>query len=62
MNFMYIQYNPFQTSIAFRVETSHLVCSENELTGFYIECNTGQKWVEVEDGNSKNAIFKPLNL
>ena len=34
---------PFQCSFAFRLETSHLICNTNQMTGFYMKCNTGQK-------------------
>ena len=35
--------NPFQPSVAFQIETSHLICSANQVTGFYMKCNTGLK-------------------
>ena len=33
--------NPFQTSVVFNIETSHLLCSLNQMTGFCIKCNYG---------------------
>ena len=33
--------NPFQPSIAFHVETSHIFYSANEITNSYVKCNTG---------------------
>ena len=36
----------FQPFVAFDVETSNLFCSANQVTGFYMECNTGLKWVK----------------
>ena len=30
----------------FDVETSHLFCRARQMTGFYIKCNTGMKWVK----------------
>ena len=27
------------------IETSHLICSANQMTGFYMKCNTGLKRV-----------------
>ena len=30
--------------VAFHIETSHLVCSTNQITGFYMKCNTRLKW------------------
>ena len=37
--------NPFQHCVACHIETSHLICSANQMTGFYIKYNTGIKWV-----------------
>ena len=48
--------NPFQLSVAFRMETSHLICSANQMTGFYMECNTGVKWV------NKVSVLFPLKV
>ena len=33
--------NPFQPSVGLRIETSHLICTPNQMTGFYKKCNTG---------------------
>ena len=41
------QINPFQPSVAFHIETSHLICIASKMTGFYIKCNTGLKWVKL---------------
>ena len=38
--------NPFQPSVAFHIEISHLIFNENQVTDFYMECNTGLKWVK----------------
>ena len=38
--------NPFQPSVAFHIETSHLICKAKQMTGFYMKCNTGLKWVK----------------
>ena len=35
----------FQPNVAFHIETSHLICSANQITGFYMKCNTGLKGV-----------------
>ena len=37
--------NPFQPSVAFHIETRHLICSVNQITGFCMQQNTGLKWV-----------------
>ena len=36
--------NPCQHSIAFHIEISHLVSVTNQMTGFYMKCNTGREW------------------
>ena len=41
------QINPFQPSVAFHIETSHLICTASKMTSFYIKCNTGLKWVKL---------------
>ena len=35
--------NPFQPSVTFHIETSHLICSAKQITGFYMKYNTGLK-------------------
>ena len=38
-------FNPFQPSVAFHIETSHLICSANQMTGFYMKFRTKLKWI-----------------
>ena len=46
--------NPFQPSVAFDIETSHLFCRAEQMTSFYMRHNTGQKWVnKIRYGLSK---------
>ena len=33
--------NSFQPGVAFHIETSHFFCRIKQMTGFYVECNTG---------------------
>ena len=40
-------HNSFQPTVAFHLETSHLTCIANQMTGFYMEFNTGLKWVNL---------------
>ena len=40
------EFNLFQPSVAFYIETSHLIYIANQMTGFYMECNTGLKRVK----------------
>ena len=44
-NFSEAYLNLFQPGVVFRVETSHLICSTNQMTGFNTKCNTWPKWV-----------------
>ena len=39
--------NPFEPSVVFHIETSHLICAANAMTGLYMKCNTGLKQVKV---------------
>ena len=39
--------NLFLHSVACYIETSHLICTANQMTGFYTECNTGLNWVNL---------------
>ena len=44
--FKLYRFNPFRPSVAFYIETSYLICTANQMTGFYMKRNTGLKWVE----------------
>ena len=35
------------TSVAFHIETCHLICTANRIAGFYMECNTGPNQIYV---------------
>ena len=48
--------NPFQPSVAFHMETSHLIFSADQVNGFYMKCSTELKWV-----NSPPSFFN-VNL
>ena len=37
--------NLFQSNFAFHIQASHLFCSANQLTGFYIMGNTDCQWL-----------------
>ena len=49
--------NPFHPNVAFHVETSHLFCSAKQMTGFYMERNTGLKWVNIQ-AFTQNQVFR----
>ena len=43
-----VQYiNRFSLSAAFNIETSHLFCWAKQMTGSYMKCYTGLKWVNL---------------
>ena len=49
LQYMASRYNhicPFQAGVAFHMETSHSICSVNQITSFYLKCSTGLKWVK----------------
>ena len=37
---------PFKVTVTLHVETHHLICYVIQMTGFYMECNTGLKWFD----------------
>ena len=47
-----------QPSVAFHIETSHLICTEKQITVFFMKCNTGLRWVQwvrrIFSGNLMN--------
>ena len=34
-------FNPFQPSVVFHIETNDLICYANQMAAFYMKCNTG---------------------
>ena len=44
---IFVGVNSFQSSITFHIETSLLIYSTNQMSGFYMKCNTRLKWVKV---------------
>ena len=47
--------NPFQSSVAHHSENSPMIYAANQMTGFYIKCNTILKWVKVN--HEKNRSY-----
>ena len=41
-----MKWNPFQPSVEFHIETSHLFCRAKQMTGFYMKHKNGLKWVK----------------
>ena len=41
----------------FHIETINLICIANQMTGFYIKCNTGLKWVNNHPFEGKIFSF-----
>ena len=54
--------NLFQSSIVFLIETNHLTCTANQITGFYMKCNTLLKCINIFLNLSKTAKKKTNNL
>ena len=48
--------NSLHPSVVFHIENNHLICKTNQMTGFYIQCNTGLKWVKHNSNYSIAAI------
>ena len=46
----------FQSCVTFHTETSHLIYTENQMTGFYMKCNTGR------NGLSSSVLHKIIKL
>ena len=38
-------FNPSQPSAACHIEASNLIYTAHQMTGFYMKCNSGLKWV-----------------
>ena len=47
MHFELVMVNPFTTNIPHHIETSQLICSADQLTGFYMMGNTVRSWVKL---------------
>ena len=43
--------NPFQPNLELHIETSCLICHENQMAGFCMEYNTWLKWVNFCDSS-----------
>ena len=39
---------PTLTSVVFHTDTSHLIHTANQLSGFHMKCTTGLKWVTLK--------------
>ena len=57
-HFRTLLFNPFWPSLAFPIETSHLICNTNQMIGFYVNSITGLKWGNKVPGASANDFFK----
>ena len=52
--------NPFQPSVAFHIETSYFFCSAKQLASFFMKCNTGLQWVNVNWGYCRRFSSLPI--
>ena len=59
-----ISCKPFPLCVVFHIETSHFICSANQMIGFYIKCNTGLKKANLVSCNKfwdiLNHDFPPV--
>ena len=53
----HISIDPFQPSVAFHIETSHLFRRANQITGFYMKRNTEGKWVSGFNPRHTTDLF-----
>ena len=54
------QINLFQSTVVFHIETSHLICTANQVTSFSIKCSTGLKWVEFVVFICKTKLYNKM--
>ena len=52
--------NPFQPSMTFNEETSHLFCSAKQITGFYMKHTNKLKWVNVFSNINTQFLLRLL--
>ena len=54
------QAKPFQPSFVFHKETSHMICNANQMSVFYMKCNTRLEWVNFSNTNqdSRTAVLR----
>ena len=58
-----VRLNQFQQPIVtFHIKTSHLNCSANQITGFYMKYNTGLKLVNVVDILVNNKKIRTTSM
>ena len=50
------QFTLFQPSVAFHIETSHLISSANQITGFYMKCSQVSIWNATVSWNGLKLI------
>ena len=45
----FVVIDPFQSSFAFHIEPSRLICIANQMAGFFMKWNTLLKWTNAKD-------------
>ena len=48
----------FNPALKIHIETSHLICTVNQMIGFYMKYNAGLKWIKLDFYRN----FRPLSL
>ena len=57
--------NLFQSSLTFQIETSHLVCAANQMSGFYMKNKAGLNGFMLKQGQTKlarNSLITEVKL
>ena len=55
-------FNASQPSVAFHIETSYLIYTANQMTGFYMKRNSEMKWVNSTCWILINGSVKPFSM
>ena len=53
-------FNRSQSSVAFYIGISQLIYTPNQITGFYLKCSAGFKWVKEDLDSIKTLVLLEL--
>ena len=60
-SFSTVRVTHYQSKAAFHIETGHLLCTVNHVTGFYMKYQTALKHPVSSSNFDKSATFNPAN-
>ena len=55
---VFLDFNRFQPSVVFHIETSYFTCFANQMAVFYMKCNTGLKWFKELETVTRRCSLK----